>query len=83
MPGSWPDGDGGDADDRDDASAGQPVHPDDRLVSPASVARWHDRGYAINTWTVDEPARLRALAEMGVDGVCCNDPAAAVRALGR
>ena len=59
------------------------VHPDDRLVTPAAVARWHAAGYAINTWTVDEPVRLRALAEMGVDGVCCNDPAAAVRALGR
>ena len=59
------------------------VHPEDALVTPAAVARWHARGYAINTWTVDDPVRLRALAEMGVDGVCCNDPVAALRALGR
>jgi glycerophosphoryl diester phosphodiesterase len=59
------------------------VHPDHRLVSPAAVERWHARGYAVNTWTVDDPVRLRALSAMGVDACCCNDPAAALRAIGR
>ena len=59
------------------------VHPDERLVTPTAVERWHARGYAVNTWTVDDPARLRMLAAMGVDGVCTNDPAAALVALGR
>jgi glycerophosphoryl diester phosphodiesterase len=59
------------------------VHPDHRLVSAVAVERWHARGYAVNTWTVDDPARLRELAAIGVDGVCANDPAAALRALGR
>lgn len=59
------------------------VHPDERLVTAAAVERWHARGYAVNTWTVDDPDRLRALARIGVDGVCTNDPATALRALGR
>jgi glycerophosphoryl diester phosphodiesterase len=59
------------------------VHPDERLVTAAAVERWHARGYAVNTWTVDDPGRLRELAMIGVDGVCTNDPSGALRALGR
>jgi len=59
------------------------VHPDERLITAAAVERWHARGYAVNAWTVDDPGRLRELALIGVDGVCTNDPAAALRALGR
>ena len=59
------------------------VHPDERLVTATAVERWHARGYAVNTWTVDEPGRLRQLALLGVDGVCTNDPAGALVALGR
>jgi glycerophosphoryl diester phosphodiesterase len=59
------------------------VHPDERLVTASTVERWHARGYAVNTWTVDDPVRLRALAALGVDGVCTNDPAGALAALGR
>jgi glycerophosphoryl diester phosphodiesterase len=36
----------------------------------------------VNSWTVDDPARLRALRALGVDGVITNDPAAARAALG-
>lgn len=58
------------------------AHPDQRLVTPALIARLHARGYAVNTWTVDEPARLRALRDLGVDGIITNDPAGARAALG-
>jgi glycerophosphoryl diester phosphodiesterase len=57
------------------------VHPDQRLCTGSSVRRWHASGYAVNTWTVDDPARLRALRDMGVDAVITNDPAAARAAL--
>ena len=53
------------------------MHPQATLCRPALVERWHRAGYLVNTWTVDDPARLRELAAMGVDGVICNDPAAA------
>jgi glycerophosphoryl diester phosphodiesterase len=45
------------------------------------VERWHRRGYAVSAWTVDDPERLRALAELGVDAIITNDAAAARAAL--
>jgi len=58
------------------------VHPEHVLCTAEVVRRWHQRGYAVNVWTVDDPTRLRALADMGVDAVIANDPAAARAALG-
>jgi glycerophosphoryl diester phosphodiesterase len=31
-------------------------------------------GYAVNVWTVDEPARMRELAAWGASGIITNDP---------
>ncbi len=53
------------------------LHPEHALCTAASIAAWHRRGFAVNTWTVDDPDRLRALAARGVDGVFSNDPRAA------
>lgn len=50
------------------------LHPEARLVDAAAVRRWHARGYALNVWTVDEPAELRLLVALGVDGVITNRP---------
>ncbi len=57
------------------------AHPEASLCQPDRVERWHRAGYRVNTWTVDDPTRLRALAAMGVDAIITNDPAAARRAL--
>jgi glycerophosphoryl diester phosphodiesterase len=57
------------------------AHPEASLCQPDRVARWHARGYRVNTWTVDDPGRLRELGAMGVDGIITNDPAAARAAL--
>jgi glycerophosphoryl diester phosphodiesterase len=59
------------------------VNPEHVLCTPASVARWRRAGLLVTPWTVDDPARLRELAGMGVDGVITNDPAAARAALRR
>ena len=57
----------------------QSVHPYYRfLFEPGVVDRFKAAGLAINTWTVDDPEALRRLADLEVDAVICNDPAAAL-----
>ncbi len=58
------------------------VHPWDPLVTSELVAAAHDRGLAVNVWTVDDPDRIRQLAGLGVDGVVTNRPDVARRVLG-
>jgi glycerophosphoryl diester phosphodiesterase len=57
------------------------VHPESVFCRPDLVDAWHAGGYLVNTWTVDDPAQLRALAAAGVDGLITNDPAGALAAL--
>ena len=57
------------------------LHPHDLAVTPELVEHLHDRGMAVNVWTVDDPERMRALVEMGVDGICTNLPDVLVRVL--
>jgi glycerophosphoryl diester phosphodiesterase len=45
-----------------------------RLVSPALVQAVAGAGGELYVWTVDDPARIRALEAMGVTGVITNDP---------
>ena len=50
------------------------LNPEAVLVDARAVRRWHADGRAVNVWTVDEPAELRLLAALGVDGVITNRP---------
>ena len=52
------------------------VAPDHRalLATPAYVARMHDLGIEVHTWTVDDPAVMSTLIEAGVDGIFTNRP---------
>ena len=50
------------------------LHPHDLAVTPELVEHLHSRGIAVNVWTVDDPDRMRALVDMGVDGICTNVP---------
>lgn len=59
------------------------LHPPADVTTPAVVNAAHDRGILVNTWTVDDPARIVELAEAGVDAVITNDPATARAALSR
>jgi glycerophosphoryl diester phosphodiesterase len=47
------------------------------LIDRELVETVHAAGHRIYAWTVDQPARLRALAALGIDGLCTNLPAAA------
>jgi len=59
------------------------VNPHHEGVTPHLVELAHARGYAVYVWTVDDPDRIRQLAEMGVDGIVTNVPDVARRTLGR
>ena len=59
------------------------LHPFDATVTPDLVALAHDAGLQVNVWTVDDPARIVALDDMGVDGIVTNVPDVAATALGR
>jgi glycerophosphoryl diester phosphodiesterase len=59
------------------------VHPHHAFVTEDFVRLAHDAGLAVNTWTCDEPERIRWLADLGVDAVITNAPDVALVALGR
>jgi glycerophosphoryl diester phosphodiesterase len=46
-------------------------HP---VVTRRLVVACRDIGVELIAWTVDDTRRMRALAAMGVDGICTNDP---------
>ena len=46
-------------------------HP---IITEKAVDVAHDLGLELMAWTVDDPARMRELLAMGVDGICSNDP---------
>ncbi|MDX3850184.1 glycerophosphodiester phosphodiesterase [Streptomyces sp. AK02-01A] len=52
-------------------------NPSDEALSkrPGAVADLHAAGVALMVWTVDTPARWKALEAMGVDGIITNRPA--------
>ena len=51
-------------------------------LNQSTVDECHAAGIAVNTWTCDDPERMRELIGWGVDGICTNVPdiALAVRA---
>jgi glycerophosphoryl diester phosphodiesterase len=44
------------------------------LASRRLVRAVHDAGGTLYVWTVDDPARIKALERMGADGVITNEP---------
>lgn len=50
------------------------IHPFVETLDERSVRAAHGAGLAVNTWTCDDPARMRELIAWGVDGICTNVP---------
>lgn len=44
------------------------------IVTPRLVETVHAAGARLNVWTVDDAAAVARFREMGVDGICSNDP---------
>jgi glycerophosphoryl diester phosphodiesterase len=45
------------------------------------IETFHRHGLAVNTWTCDDPEKMAALIEWGIDGICTNVPDVALRVL--
>jgi glycerophosphoryl diester phosphodiesterase len=54
------------------------IHPHDSSVSAEAVAAAHAAGLRVNTWTVDDHARIGELASWDIDGIVTNVPDEAV-----
>ena len=61
-------------------SVWSPYHRD---LTPETLAEAHGLGLKVVVWTVNDPADLRTLRDMGVDGIITDYPDRANEALGR
>jgi glycerophosphoryl diester phosphodiesterase len=50
------------------------LHPEKRLITQEYMNWAKERGYRVNVWTVDEPAKMKRLVALGVDGIITNRP---------
>jgi len=50
------------------------IHPHHTALDADLIRSAHAAGLAVNTWTCDDPARMRQLIAWGVDGICTNVP---------
>jgi glycerophosphoryl diester phosphodiesterase len=45
-----------------------------KVVTPATVARAHRRGYQVHVWTINDPSEMTRLLDLGVDGIMTDKP---------
>mgnify|MGYP002629572397 FL=1 len=57
------------------------LHPWVKQLSRRMVDVFHRHGLQINTWTCDDPRRMRELVEWQVDGICTNVPDIALQVI--
>ncbi|MFQ5813561.1 MAG: glycerophosphodiester phosphodiesterase [Anaerolineae bacterium] len=50
------------------------LNPEKRLVTREYMDWARERGYRVNSWTVDEPAEMKRLISLGVDSIITNRP---------
>ncbi len=49
-------------------------HPQSSMVTSQTMKWYRARGLRVNAWTVDDPAEMRRLIALGVDGIITNKP---------
>jgi len=50
------------------------IHPARNLVGAEAVSEWHERGWSVSAWTVNEPDEARRIADAGADVIISDDP---------
>lgn len=61
----------------------QARHPQHTQITPNFMAWAHHQRFRVNTWTVDDPSRMSALRDLGVDAIITNRPNVLLEVLGR
>ena len=61
----------------------QALHPHQKDATLPQIARVHQLGRRVHVWTVDDPEAMKRLKEWGADGIFTDDPALALRVMGR
>lgn len=56
------------------ATGHRAIHPWFGALTREAVDTCHRYGLQVNTWTCDDPERMRELISWGVDGICTNVP---------
>ncbi|MGB5948366.1 MAG: glycerophosphodiester phosphodiesterase family protein, partial [Parvibaculum sp.] len=46
-----------------------------RLIDRALIGRAHEAGLQVHVWTIDDPAEMNRLIDVGVDGLMTDQPA--------
>jgi glycerophosphoryl diester phosphodiesterase len=57
-------------------------HPHFSMVTESLIKWCHGHGLRVNTWTVDDPAEMRRLIALGVDGILTNTPDVLCKVIG-
>lgn len=57
------------------------IHPRHTLLERLALTALRQRFSLVNTWTVNDPARVAELAELGVDTIITDDPRGALAAI--
>lgn len=55
------------------------IHPEYTLVTKETIRAANDAGLFVNVWTVDDEADMRAMIDIGVNGIITNFPEKAAR----
>ena len=57
------------------------LHPYTKHLNRNCVEVFHRHGLQVNSWTIDDPARMAEVIEWGIDGICTNVPDVALQVI--
>lgn len=52
----------------------QAYHPESKLITPDMLKKMHDKGIAVNSWTINDGHSMSLFSSWGVDGIITNYP---------